>query len=140
MYYLDKINQTAFFRKCILACQNMSKVIVVGQPRKKDWHWKCLKITFFAQYFLKNVKDKALSFLLIKFGKVFSAIKTWCKTSNSSQNYGPSNLIFRFNDFYIYDLNWMQKKVGIMLWVPIFKTYSKMNTYLKVWSICAYSA
>lgn len=57
--------------------------------------------------------------------------KTWSKTNNSSQNYRPANLIFRFTDSYIFDPNWMQKKMAILLWVPISKTYSKANIYVK---------
>ena len=32
----------------------------------------------------------------------------------------------------------MRKKIAIMLWLPISKTFSKMNIYLKVWSFCAH--
>ena len=57
---------------------------------------------FFWNMFLKNVKDKVVSFLLDKnTEKDFLYIKIWSNTDHPSQNYGPPNLLFHFTDSYV---------------------------------------
>ena len=55
-------------------------------------------------FFLKIVKDEALSFFLFEnMGKDSSDIKIWSKIDHSW--YRPSNLLFHFTDSYTYRLN-----------------------------------
>ena len=56
-------------------------------------------------FFLKNIKNKALSFLLVKkMGNDFSGNKIWSKTDDPSQNYGLTTFLFRVTDSYMHML------------------------------------
>ena len=53
-------------------------------------------------FFLKKVKEKVVSFVLVKnMGKEFSNIKNCNNTDHPSQNYRLSDLLFHFTDSYV---------------------------------------
>ena len=55
---------------------------------------------------MKNDYTKALKFLLVKnMTNHFSHIKISTNRDYSSQNYGPSNVLFRFTDLWVSHLN-----------------------------------
>ena len=84
---------------------------------------KSFKNCFFYDGFLKNLKDKALNFLLVKnVNKDFSCIES--NTDHTFQNYGSSNLLFRFTDSCAC---YPKKKITIKLWVLIFKPKVKLT-------------
>ena len=51
--------------------------------------------------------------------KDFSCIGVWSNGDHPCQNYGPSNLLFRFTDSYIFLPNLMQKKISIITLISI---------------------
>ena len=59
-------------------------------------------------------------------------LKMWGIASQPCSNYGPSNLLFCFSDYCICHLNKTQRKVAVMLTMPIFESYSKLKTLMKV--------
>ena len=74
-----------------------------------------------------------ISFLLAKnMGKDFSCIEIWSNTDHVFQNYRLWNLLFRLTDSYVCHLNWSQKKIAIMSWVPISKTSQPAITRSKL--------
>ena len=74
-----------------------------GNPLRNNGPLKIFEsCVLFVMFFLKKVKEKVVSFVLVKnMGKEFSNIKNWNNTDHPSQNYRLSDLLFHFTDSYV---------------------------------------
>ena len=126
------------------------------RKRKKTNTWR--------SYALGSMKEHCVKYRRKIFGKPKFPAQSWatrpklCGNCAFSQNFHVNKLGWPFHDggrshietsplicsanqwtgFYMITASVM-KGLNAMLWVPVSKTYSKINTYLKVWGFCAHS-